>query len=88
MWKSKPSNRFKGSYKNLSDEMAKRADDALQNLLTADRPERIGIQKTAKRKGYFAYELGRSCRIIYRPEYDEKVIEFFRLCSHTEAYEP
>ena len=68
--------------------MAKRVDDALQSLLNADRPERIGIPKTANRKGYFAYELGRSCRIVYRPEYAEGLIEFFRLCSHTQAYEP
>ena len=88
MWKSKPSNRFKSSYKNLSDEMAKRVDDALQSLLNADRPERIGIPKTANRKGYFAYELGRSCRIIYMPEYADRLIEFFRLCSHTQAYNP
>ena len=88
MWKSKPSNRFKSSYKNLSNEMAKRVDDALTSLLNADRPERLGIQKTASRKGYFAYELGRSCRIIYRPEYDEMIIEFFRVCAHTEVYEP
>ena len=88
MWKSKPSNRFKHSYKNLDDEMAERVDNALKNLLTAERPERMGIAKTAKRKGYFAYELGRSCRIIYRPEYSEGLVEFFRLCSHTEVYSP
>lgn len=86
MRKSKPSNRFKHCYNYLSDEMAKRTDEALQSLLNMDRPERAGIQKTAKRKGYFAYELGQNCRITYRPEYSEMVIEFFRLCSHKEAY--
>ena len=68
--------------------MVKRVDDALQSLLNADKPERIGIPKTASRKGYFSYELGQSCRIIYRPEYTEGLIEIFRLCSHTQAYEP
>lgn len=66
--------------------MIERVDDALQSLLNADRPERIGIPKTANRKGYFAYELGRSCRIIYRPEYAEGLIEFFRVCSHTSLW--
>jgi mRNA-degrading endonuclease RelE of RelBE toxin-antitoxin system len=68
--------------------MTKRVDDALQNLLNADRPERIGIPKTASRRGYFAYELGRSCRIIYRPEYAEHIVELFRVCSHTQSYQP
>ncbi len=88
MWKAKPSNRFKSSYKNLSDEMAQRVDSALQNLLNADKPERLGIPKKASRKGYFAYELGRSCRIIYRPAYDQKTIELLRVCSHIEVYNP
>ena len=68
--------------------MAERVDSALKSLLSEDRPERLGISKKASRKGYFAYELGRSCRIIYRPDYGEKVVEFFRVCSHTEVYNP
>ena len=88
VWKAKPSNRFKSSYKNLSDEMAERVDSALKSLLSEERPERLGIPKKASRKGYFAYELGRSCRIIYRPNYNEKIVEFFRVCSHTQVYSP
>jgi mRNA-degrading endonuclease RelE of RelBE toxin-antitoxin system len=88
LWKAKPSNRFKSSYKNLSDDMAQRVDSALKSLLDADKPERLGIAKTASRKGYFAYELGRSCRIIYRPIYDQKTIELLRVCSHKQAYNP
>lgn len=88
MWKAKPSNRFKSSYKNLSDEMVKRVDSALKSLLEADKPGRLGILKMASRKGYFAYELGRSCRIIYRPIYEQKTIELLRVCSHKQAYNP
>ena len=88
LWKAKPSNRFKSSYKHLSDEMAERVDSALKSLLSEDRPERLGIPKKASRKGYFAYELGRSCRIIYRPNYNEKIVAFFRVCSHTAVYSP
>ena len=68
--------------------MAQRVDSALKDLLNKDKPERIGIPKIASRKGYFAYELGRSCRIIYRPIYEEQTIEFLRLCSHKQAYNP
>ena len=88
MWKAKPSNRFKSSYRNLSNEMAQRVDDALKNLLNTDKPEHLGIAKTATRKGYFAYELGRSCRIIYRPDYQQKTIDFLRVCSHKQSYAP
>jgi len=88
LWKAKPSNRFKSSYKNLSDEMSQKVDSALKSLLISDKPERLGIVKIASRKGYFAYELGRSCRIIYRPIYGEKTIELLRVCSHKEAYNP
>jgi hypothetical protein len=47
LWRAKPSNRFKSSYKNLSDEMADRVDNALKSLLSEDRPERLGIPKKA-----------------------------------------
>jgi mRNA-degrading endonuclease YafQ of YafQ-DinJ toxin-antitoxin module len=68
--------------------MAQRVDEAIVILLSSERPERKGIPKTASRKGYFAWELGQSCRLLYRPIYDERVIEFFRVCSHDEVYEP
>lgn len=67
--------------------MAKRADKALEIILMHDKPERLGTLKTASRKGLFAYELGRSCRILYNPIYETHTIEFFRICSHKEVYE-
>ena len=88
MWRSRKSNRFLHRYKKLSDERAQRADEAILTLLSSDRPETKGIAKTASRKGYFAWELGQSCRMLYRPIYAEKVVEFFRICSHDEIYEP
>jgi mRNA-degrading endonuclease RelE of RelBE toxin-antitoxin system len=60
LWKAKPSNRFKSSYKNLSDEMAERVDSALKSLLSEDRPERLGIPKKAKVDG--SYKLLNSFR--------------------------
>jgi len=88
LWKAKPSNRFRSSYKKLSDEMAQRVDSALVSLLSSEKPERLGIAKTASRKGYFAYEIGKSCRIIYRPDYNQNIVEFLRVCSHKQAYNP
>ncbi len=88
MWEVKSSNRFESSYEKLGKDMTQRVDAAIQTLLNADKPERCGIAKKGSRKGYFSYELGRSCRIIYRPLYDQKKIEFLRVCSHKEAYAP
>jgi mRNA-degrading endonuclease RelE of RelBE toxin-antitoxin system len=88
LWRSRKSNRFEHRYKKLSDEVAQKVDEVIVTLLSSDRPERKGIEKTASRKGYFAWELGQSCRVLYRPIYEEKVIEFFRVCSHNEAYLP
>lgn len=88
MWRAKPSNRFQRSYNRLSDELADRVDEALETLLSSDRPELIGIRKGARRKGYWSYELGRECRILFRPDYDEELIEFVRVCSHKEVYGP
>jgi mRNA-degrading endonuclease YafQ of YafQ-DinJ toxin-antitoxin module len=68
--------------------VAQRVDETIVTLLSSDRPERKGIAKTASRKGYFAWELGQSCRLLYRPIYAEKVVEFFRVCSHNEVYQP
>ena len=88
MWRAKPSNRFKSSYRRLVDEQADRVDKALETLLSSDRPELIGIRKGGRRRGYWTYELGQACRILYRPDYDEDLIEFFRVCSHKEVYGP
>lgn len=88
MWHPKRSNRFERSYERLNEEIANQVDEALRRLLSSERPELLGISKMGSRKSYFSWELGRSCRILYRPEYSERIIEFFRLCSHKEAYGP
>lgn len=68
--------------------MARKVDDAIITLLSSPRPESLGLAKTGPRKGYFAWELGRQCRILYCPKYEENIVEFFRVCSHDEVYEP
>ena len=68
--------------------MAKKVDSTLQSLAEAENPENLGVPKKASLKGYFAYELGRSCRIIYRPVYNQNTIELLKVCSHREVYGP
>lgn len=88
MWRPKSSNRFKHGYSRLSDEMAKRVQEAIRIILSSPNPERLGVPKKKKWKSYFAWELGRSCRILYKPNYNERIIEFIRVCSHKEVYGP
>ena len=86
LWRSKKSNRFERRYKKLSEDMAKKADEAIITLLSSPRPEILGIRKSGKINGLLAWELGDSCRILYRPLYEEKTVEFYRICSHNEVY--
>lgn len=88
MWEADTSNRFRKNLKRMSPEMRQKAQEAMKTLLIAERPETMGEPKTASRDTYFAWDLGRECRIVYRPRKEEKVIEFERVCSHKEAYEP
>jgi len=88
LWRSKKSNRFEHRYNKLSDEMAKKVDEAISSILSSERPEKIGVMKTSSRKGYFAWELGQRCRVLYRPIYPDRIVEFFRVCSHDEVYKP
>lgn len=88
MWKPGRSNRFKKGYKKIGAELLKRVNKALKTLLESEHPENIGQIKTGAKKGYFSYEIGRSCRILYLPHHDTKVLEFARICSHKEVYGP
>ena len=87
MWSFDPSRRFKSSYKKLHQELRDRVDDALKTLASNPEPERLGIFKKnirARIKGCYAFELGRSCRILYFPDYGRRIILLLRVCSHKE----
>lgn len=86
LWHAIRSNTFVSSYKHLSSELAERVDNALRTLLSSERPERLGVFKTGPIRGLFAYEIGAKCRILYRPDYERRAIELFRVCSHKVVY--
>ena len=54
------------SYKKLSSELQARTDCAVRTLARSESPEDLGIQKKGRFRGYFAYNLGRSYRLIYQ----------------------
>ena len=84
MWGADYSNRFQKSFSKLTTETKDEAIKAVDTLLRSDHPERMGRQKTGSWKSYFAWELGRDCRIIYRPRRTDNKVEFERICSHKE----
>ena len=88
MWRSRKSNRFQSKYVRLGNRMATRVDSTIALLLSSERPELQGEPKDASRNGYYTYEFGRGCRLLYRPDYVQKIIDFVRVCSHKEVYEP
>jgi hypothetical protein len=61
-------------------------DEALQFLLESDRPELHGVRKHGELREYYAWEFGRECRLLYSPDYEERIIKFSRVCSHKEVY--
>jgi addiction module RelE/StbE family toxin len=86
MWKQWASNRFKKGYRKISNEMVERVKKAVKKLVESEHPERYGVPKKGNLSGYYAWELGRQCRILFKPHYDENTIEFARVCSHKESY--
>ena len=86
LWESWHSNRFKKRYKKLELQLRERVAEALEQLETANYPERLGVPKVGGLKGTLAYELGQDCRILYVVARKENTIQFHRVCSHKEVY--
>lgn len=84
MWKPSKSNRFQSKFNNIGSDLVDRAVEGILILVTAERPELFGVPKRGPWSTYYAYEIGRSCRILYKPHYDSGIIEFARICSHKE----
>jgi mRNA-degrading endonuclease RelE of RelBE toxin-antitoxin system len=85
-WKLDIPEKFRKLYGQLPPEMKQRVNEALRNIKEHPRPEMLGFRKKGKKKDLWAYEIGRECRITYRPEYDRHVVHFFRVCSHKIVY--
>ena len=84
MWKPSKSSKFKKQYDSLSSETQKKIDDAIRQLLESENPMSFGVYKTDI--GLFAYELGRSERILYNVLWDLHYIDFVRVGSHKQVY--
>ena len=84
MWRPGTSNRFKKGYRKIGPEILDRITEGLEILINSERPELLGIKKDS----YYAYEVGRQCRILFCPHHDTRILELARVCSHKEVYGP
>lgn len=64
--------------------MQDKVRNAINELVTLDNPTSVGTYKPRLRS--FAYELGRSYRIIYNVRFSDYVIELIRVGDHKQAY--
>ncbi len=83
-WGFDRSNRFRRGYKNASSELQKRIDEALTALASAEDPNALGKPKQGPWKRHRAYEFGTFCRMLYEVEYETRIINLDRVCSHKE----
>jgi addiction module RelE/StbE family toxin len=55
-------------------------------LSNSDDPGKLGLPKKGRWSGYYAYDLGRSHRLIYKVLYKEKIILIVAVGDHRQVY--
>jgi len=86
LWQIERTRLFATSYRKLSSELQKKTDDAILTLAKSESPTDLGILKKGKFKGYLAYELGRSYRLIYKVINQQKIILLIVVGDHKSVY--
>ncbi|MCL4435182.1 MAG: hypothetical protein M1387_00510 [Thaumarchaeota archaeon] len=66
--------------------MQQRIKVAITALVNAEDPCTLGELKHGNLDDNWAYEIGRSCRLLYIPISDRNTILLRRVCSHNEVY--
>ena len=86
LWQSWRSSPFKKRYKTNCQKNQERIKEAIYQILNAENPEFLGKRKHGDLKDYYAYDIGLDCRILYKLNYDKKLVEFHRVCFHKHVY--
>lgn len=84
MWAFDRKSKFKKQYKNLSQEKQKLVKKALKELADSQDPTQFGKFKVSMK--VYAYDLGRSERILYDVNFTDKIITLFRVGDHKDVY--
>ena len=83
-WKIRMESAFKRQYRSIGRVRQSRVDRAITDLATSANPAKRGRYKRHVR--VFAYELGKSDRLIYTLDYFRNEIILMRVCDHKSAY--
>ena len=86
MWRIERTGRFVRCYVRLPSQMRRRVDEAVLQLAESENPADAGVPKRGRFKGYFAYEIGRSYRLIYRVIDRQKIVLLVVVGDHKSVY--
>jgi len=86
LWYTQKTKSFDNSYKKLSSDLKKQTDIAIINLATSENPVNLGTPKRGRFKGYFAYEISRSYRLIYKVINPQQIILLVIVGDHKLVY--
>lgn len=86
LWRIERSDLFVSSYRKLPSQIQGRVDEAILHLATSEDPADAGVPKKGRLKGYLAYELGRSYRLIYKVVSRQKIILLVVVGDHKSVY--
>ena len=81
-WEAEITGTFRRSYRNLSTEIKKRADEAILELLNIDDPTKLGLRKVGRWKGVYSYEIGGQFRLLYAVRFQDRVVELLDVGTH------
>ena len=84
MWVFDRKSKFKKQYKNLSQEKQELVKKALKELASSQDPTQFGKFKASMK--VYAYEFGKSERILYAVNFTDKIITLFRVGDHKDVY--
>ena len=86
MWRIERTSLFVRCYVKLPSRMRRRVDEAVLQLAESENPADAGVPKRGRFKGYLAYEIGRSYRLIYRVVDRQKIILLVVVGDHKLVY--
>ena len=86
LWRIERTGLFVSSYRRLPPQLQSRVDEAILHLAESENPAEAGIPKKGRFKGYLAYEIGRSYRLIYKVINWQKIILLVVVGDHKSVY--
>lgn len=76
----------KQAFKLRKTRYSKALEEAISDLANSDNPASLGSRKRGSFSDAYSYDIGKSVRIIYRVNFNNKVIVLVAVGSHKEVY--